>query len=246
VTSNELPGSDLLHKFGTHELKVLSFHIGESTFAINIAKVRESISAKQSDLHPMATIQHLAFAGTIRLREGTLPVVDLPKYLEMSKRLTMFFCGDSSLTGFVLAENQLIQILDFERIRADVMGEQRLEVPVGQSEIGSSKRILFAEDRDFVRSSIKVFLEQAGYEVVACSNGEAAWKVFQASHDFEAILIDIEMPLMDGTRLTRLIRIVEMPHTWDTLVASLHTKFINESRSSCKHLNLGMFFCLSR
>lgn len=74
-----------------------------------------------------------------------------------------------------------------------------------QKSIELSLRILVAEDNDFNRLLITRILEQAGAEVVTCSNGEDAIRLTQKDQ-FDLILMDVHMPKVDGIQATEAIR----------------------------------------
>jgi len=63
-------------------------------------------------------------------------------------------------------------------------------------------RILLAEDDDSLRGFLTRALERAGYEVVACADGEAAVEVLEQT--FDVLLTDIVMPGLDGIELARI------------------------------------------
>ena len=62
-------------------------------------------------------------------------------------------------------------------------------------------RILLAEDDDSLRGFLARALERAGYEVVACADGEEAVAVLD--QDWDLLLTDIVMPGMDGIEVAR-------------------------------------------
>ena len=63
-------------------------------------------------------------------------------------------------------------------------------------------RILLAEDDDSLRGFLTRALERAGYEVVACPDGEAAVQALDQT--FEVLLTDIVMPGIDGIEVARI------------------------------------------
>ncbi len=126
--------------------------------------------------------------------------------------------AESSIaTGIVKINGKIIIILDFEKIVSDINPETGLKV----SEIDSlgvrnrnESTILIAEDSALLSSLIVDSLHKAGYvNVIKNENGQAAWDKLQ---EFKAegtvldkvkcIITDIEMPLMDGHRLTKLVK----------------------------------------
>ncbi len=65
--------------------------------------------------------------------------------------------------------------------------------------------ILLAEDDTTLSFVIKDNLQDAGFEVTACANGELAWQQFQKK-EFDICLLDVNMPLRDGFALAKRIR----------------------------------------
>lgn len=72
-------------------------------------------------------------------------------------------------------------------------------------------RVLIAEDREINQHLIKAFLTKAGHETHLVGNGRDAVKAYREG-DFDVILMDIQMPDIDGLNATKLIRESE----WET------------------------------
>ncbi|MGM0427003.1 MAG: PAS domain S-box protein, partial [Thermodesulfobacteriota bacterium] len=70
------------------------------------------------------------------------------------------------------------------------------------------KRILLAEDYPTGQKIAIAFLESAGYQVDLAENGLVALELYQ-KNAYDLILMDIEMPLMDGYEVTKHIRRIE-------------------------------------
>jgi CheY-like chemotaxis protein len=66
-------------------------------------------------------------------------------------------------------------------------------------------RILLAEDNEINQEIAIELLEQVGMEIEVASNGQEAVDLF-LKKDFDLILMDIQMPMMDGMDATRTIR----------------------------------------
>ncbi|BBD08064.1 response regulator [Desulfovibrio ferrophilus] len=78
--------------------------------------------------------------------------------------------------------------------------QEELETPVTHH-----LRILVAEDDRINQMAIVAMLEKSGHHVLAVNNGHEAVKAFQSSH-YDCILMDIQMPQVDGLEATKIIR----------------------------------------
>jgi signal transduction histidine kinase/CheY-like chemotaxis protein len=80
------------------------------------------------------------------------------------------------------------------------------ETPPEQSAPGRvSPRVLLAEDEEINRRSCQKLLEKRGYTVTVAINGQEALDLL-SKDDFDVILMDIQMPVMDGVEATKAIR----------------------------------------
>lgn len=92
----------------------------------------------------------------------------------------------------------------------------------------TSARILLVEDNPDNRLLIKAYLKKEPYEIVEAENGEIAVETFTAA-DFDLVLMDVQMPVMDGYAATRAIRAWEREQARDaTPVIALTANAISE------------------
>ena len=125
--------------------------------------------------------------------------------------------SDSTALGIIKLQEKLIIILDFEKIVADINPETGLRSE--QIELlGSRERcdipVLIAEDSQLLNRLIVDALHKAGYaNLTHTSNGQEAYDVItnalnegRLEEVVQCVVTDIEMPLMDGHRLTKLIK----------------------------------------
>ena len=87
------------------------------------------------------------------------------------------------------------------------------KTPQSTPELATARilRILVAEDDAVSRLTIQGLLQRLGHEVVCVENGKLALDKL-GQEEFDCVLSDIQMPVMDGTELARLIRSSEASH----------------------------------
>lgn len=123
----------------------------------------------------------------------------------------------STATGVIKMDDRLIVILDFEAIVASISPQTGLRVnDIDEMEARdrSDATILIAEDSALLSKLITECLKKSGYtNLIVEENGQEAWDVIKAmqakgdiTKNLDCIITDIEMPLMDGHRLTKLVK----------------------------------------
>ena len=70
-------------------------------------------------------------------------------------------------------------------------------------------RVLLADDHPTNRIIIELILEVVGAEVVSVADGAQALEQFKR-HSFDVVLMDVQMPVMDGLTAIRAIRAFEV------------------------------------
>lgn len=124
---------------------------------------------------------------------------------------------NSASTGIIKMDDKLIVILDFEKIVTDISPETGLKVSDMEGYDDRERcnsPILIAEDSPLLSRLITDCLKKAGYtNLIVTMNGQEAWDKLQDFRDagnvrdkVHCIITDIEMPLMDGHRLTKLVK----------------------------------------
>ena len=124
---------------------------------------------------------------------------------------------DGVSTGIIKIDGRLIIILDFEKIVTDINPETGLKISEIEALGERSPRdtpILIAEDSPLLNKLIVNSLKQAGYtNLIHTENGRQAYDVIQQckadgtlKDHVRCIITDIEMPEMDGHRLTKLVK----------------------------------------
>ena len=120
-------------------------------------------------------------------------------------------------TGIAQCGGDLVTILDFEKIVAEIAPETTIQMSEIER-LGHRERqeapILVAEDSILLSKMIQDALNKSGYvNVRMFSDGQALWSYLESLRDVgdldervRLVITDIEMPQMDGHRLTKLIK----------------------------------------
>lgn len=124
---------------------------------------------------------------------------------------------DGVITGIAQCGSDMVTVLDFESIVAEIAPETTINLDEIKT-LGKRDRrdynIILAEDSVLLAKMVEQALKQAGYDnLTHFNNGQEAWDYLQQIRDDEdvyekvaLIITDIEMPEMDGHRLTRLVK----------------------------------------
>lgn len=81
-----------------------------------------------------------------------------------------------------------------------------------------SKKIIVAEDSSVIQNLTRKILSQLNYDITSVKNGEQVIQLLE-KEDFDLVLLDIYMPVMDGMECARKIRQLEGPNQTIPLVA---------------------------
>ena len=123
--------------------------------------------------------------------------------LTISRRLANIMGGDIEVTSQV-GEGSTFTF----RVEADVVEWAKVEAaaPI-EAEIagGAQLRVLVVEDHPVNRMILEAWMSSANHVTVSAENGQEALDVAQ-DQAFDLIIMDVNMPVMDGLTATRLIR----------------------------------------
>ncbi len=113
--------------------------------------------------------------------------------------------SEESFAGSVLKpikqSELLVAILD----ALDTSRVSATSVDSARRRRGDALSFLLAEDNEINQALAKGLLENRGHHVTVVTNGKLAYDLL-GTRSFDVVLMDIEMPVMDGLEATRLIR----------------------------------------
>jgi two-component system chemotaxis response regulator CheV len=167
------------------------------------------------DIFIVTHFNNLSFAFHVESVVG----IDRVSWQAIKKPDKVIYGGEEGVaTGIAEYQGRLITILDFEKIIAEISPESSIQVESVET-LGTRKEmdktILIAEDSMLLAKLIIESLHKAGYKnIIKTDNGQEAWDYLVEAKEsgdpikahIDCIVSDIEMPLMDGHRLTKLIK----------------------------------------
>jgi CheY-like chemotaxis protein len=105
-----------------------------------------------------------------------------------------------------------------------------------------SFQVMLVEDNSVNQILCSVILKKLGHTVVVANHGQEAVDLFNKQH-WDVILMDMQMPVMDGLEATRAIRTLELPGQHTSIVA-MTANAMESDRQLC--LDAGMDDYLSK
>ncbi|MDR2808177.1 MAG: response regulator [Spirochaetaceae bacterium] len=96
----------------------------------------------------------------------------------------------------------------------------------------NEKRLLLAEDVELNREVVIGILEETGITIECAENGTYAVQLF-TKNDYDIVLMDIQMPVMDGFEATRTIRKLEKPNAAVCPIIAMTANAFKEDVYAC-------------
>jgi two-component system sensor histidine kinase/response regulator len=150
-----------------------------------------------------------------------------------------------AVAGYVttpVKHSDLLDALVMLVSRRQTGSRETRRMPMPARRRGRALRILIAEDNAVNRTLVTKILEKRGHTIVAVENGRAAVDGFVAAigsrRPFDVVVMDIQMPIMDGLEATGAIRDREATLGGRTPIVALTAHAMSGDRERC--LEAGM------
>lgn len=104
----------------------------------------------------------------------------------------------------------------------------------------SGKRVLLVEDNAINMEIAHAILEEEHLNITEAKNGKEALEIFQNSklNEYDVIIMDVMMPVMDGLEATKAIRMLEREDAKRVPIIAMTANAFEEDRKAC--LDAGM------
>ena len=177
---------------------------------------------------PLITAHQVLDRGAPQGWNGELPVIVLGEREQCIGLLVDRFVGERELVvlpldaklgklqdiaaGALMEDGSPLLILDVDDVlrsaerllSAGIAGSVRHDLPVG-GKARQRQRVLVVDDSLTVRELERKLLLERGYEVEVAVDGMDGWNAVRAGR-FDLLITDMDMPRMDGSELTRLVK----------------------------------------
>ena len=184
------------------------------TYAVSIAEVRKL----GSDILPIADYTALSVSDTgtgiapellAKIFEPFFTTKDVGKGTGLGLSTVYGIVKQSG--GFIFADSTLGEGTSFVIYlpvhHAEAGAAPALVKPKQKpTETWGTGNILLVEDEDMVRAVAERALVRNGYTVVTAVNGEEALELLEGTQDFDLLVSDVVMPIMDGPTMVRKVR----------------------------------------
>lgn len=199
----EMISRDRLDRVGDHEYVTVD---GVSLRVLRLDKVI-NVSAPDSDPEGSASRMSLILPKFVaqpmailvsRIIDTESLSVDLQEHPEQ----------DDGILGSAIVRDRLTLFLDLHRLMQKLFEKSVKATAAPTAPVPSARpsRLLLIDDTPFFREVVKRYLAADGHEVETAVNGEDGLNRLAKGPEFDLIVSDIEMPVMDGWEFAREVR----------------------------------------
>ena len=170
----------------------------------------------EKDIFIITNFNQMNIAFHVHSLEGIFRI----SWNDIEKPDSIIYGGQEGVvTGIAKINDRIISILDFEKITFDISPETGIDLTTVTTYTGSDREripIVVAEDSALLRKMLLEALQTSGYSnLTIFDNGEEAWDYIKEIKEsgetnvfskVSCLITDIEMPRMDGHRLTKQLK----------------------------------------
>ena len=104
--------------------------------------------------------------------------------------------------------------------------------------IFQGRKILLAEDVEINREIVLALLEPTNVKIDCAENGLEAVRMFQQTPDYDMVLMDVQMPVMDGYEATKKIRALDIPEAKTARIIAMTANVFRDDIERCHDVGM--------
>ncbi len=192
------------------------------------------IDKKMPDMNGLELAMHIKTSANF----GKLRLILATSFLEVSLAESARSIGFSGVLTKPIRRSDLYDSIANALSSESTIQEELLKVHIVKTPVKMERgRILVAEDNAVNQLLVTTILKNLGFYFHAVRNGHEAIEAFQSGH-YDVILMDCQMPGLDGFEATRAIRKLETNSGHRVPIVAVTANAMNEDRIEC--LDSGM------
>ena len=209
IDLNPIPDSDITHSLNGHFVCVLDNTKANSTsIEVLLASWGITVTTDWSDESELDAIiierETLKSYPSLQLPSSHKKILATSNKDEFT-RVELHEMGFSSVLTIPIQHQELHKVLELTLLTKN-SPEDWIDTQKIQNLKDSAKRILLVEDNLINQEVAKGIIEDFGFAIDTAENGKEAIDALKRTNDYSLVLMDCQMPLMDGYQCTKSIR----------------------------------------
>ncbi len=186
----------------------------DETDSLDKDKARYIIKVKDDGMGMSDEFQKKIFEPFEREKSTTVSkITGTGLGMSITKSLVELMNGDISLVSTLGEGSEFIVTIDFDIAQEPEKVEKEIVETSQNVSVDKVHTILVVDDNEINRLIVSEILHDMGYETIEACDGEEAVEIAKNAkeNDFSMILMDVQMPVLNGYEATKIIRSLDSP-----------------------------------
>jgi signal transduction histidine kinase/ligand-binding sensor domain-containing protein/DNA-binding response OmpR family regulator len=167
--------------------------------------------------------------------DATVPIILICSVLEKHRHSAV----DAKILLKPVKQKQLCNVIQSELMQRELVVQEKTPVALLSNQFAKTfpMSMLIAEDNLINQKLITKVVNKLGYEPLVVNNGNQVLEALKASH-YDIILMDVQMPELDGLETTRIIRKRDIKQPY---IIAMTASAMAEDRTACTDAGMNYF-----